>query len=52
MEITEGEFGGKKMAVYLYRDVKDKAYVRDLITKYPNNLAICNAELVFLHFQC
>ncbi len=46
MELKHEEYGTKKIMGYLYRDVKNRAYARELIAKYPNNLAVCNAELV------
>lgn len=46
MEFKNEEYGDKRIFVYLYKDVKNKSEVGDMILKYPNNLAVCNATLV------
>ena len=46
MEFRNEEYGDKRIFVYLYKDVKNKSVVTDMITRYPNNLAVCNAAFV------
>ena len=46
MELRHEEYGTKRILGYLYKEVKNKTYVKDLTVKYPNNLIACNAEFV------
>eukprot|EP00826_Nyctotherus_ovalis_P015036 TRINITY_DN1423_c0_g2_i2.p1 TRINITY_DN1423_c0_g2~~TRINITY_DN1423_c0_g2_i2.p1 ORF type:complete len:190 (+),score=49.54 TRINITY_DN1423_c0_g2_i2:73-642(+) len=46
MEFKNEEYGDKRIHIYLYKDVKSKSAVADMISRYPNNLAVCNASLV------
>lgn len=46
MELANEEYGDKKIIVYIYKDVTNKSVVNEIISKYPNNLAVCNATLI------
>jgi len=46
MELKNDEYGSKKIYGFLMKDVKNKEKVQEIIGKYPNNLSVCNADLI------